>query len=107
NIELAPAPCLIPERAQATQALEKTATPDAPKCELVAQQLNRPLSDTVKSVVVAIDKEDGTLDELVLLLVRGDHDVNDVKVCKLPVFELCYRMATEIEYIGELRCIPA
>src|SRR5699024_9326654 len=36
NIELAAAPNLIASRAPATMALQKTATPDAPKCELVA-----------------------------------------------------------------------
>src|SRR5690625_2972447 len=57
NIELAPAPCLIAERRQPSEQLAKTATPDAPKCELVAEFLNRPLTDTVKSVVFAIDKD--------------------------------------------------
>lgn len=106
NIELAPAPCLIAERADASQPLEKTATPDAPKCELVAEQLNRPLSDTVKSVVVAIDNEDGSLEQLTLLLVRGDHDVNDIKVGKLPGFERGYRMATETEILDTFGCVP-
>lgn len=106
NIELAPAPCLIAERADAMQPLEKTATPDAPKCELVAEQLNRPLSDTVKSVVVAIDKEDGSLEQLVLLLVRGDHEINDIKVGKLPGFERGYRMATEAEILDTFGCVP-
>lgn len=106
NIELAPAPCLIPERAQPTQQLEKTATPDAPKCELVAQQLGRPLNDTVKSVVVATDNEDGSLDQIVLLLVRGDHDVNEIKIGKLPGFERGYRLATEAEILDAFGCRP-
>lgn len=106
NIELAPAPCLIAQRANPTESLEKTATPDAPKCELVADQLGRPLSDTVKSVVVAIEKEDGSLERLVLLLVRGDHEVNDIKVGKLPGFERGYRMASEAEILDTFGCIP-
>src|SRR5690606_20902779 len=96
NIELAPAPCLIAQRGEAAEALVNTPTPDAPECELVAQLLKRPLADTVKSVVFATDKEDGTLDKVVLLLVRGAHDVNEVKVSKLPGFEGGYRLATEI-----------
>src|SRR5690606_14982645 len=55
NIELAEAPCLIAERAAPREALKKVATPDAPKCELVAEQLGRPLSETVKSIVLATD----------------------------------------------------
>lgn len=106
NIELAPAPCLIAQRGVASEALVKTPTPDAPKCELVAQLLKRPLADTVKSVVFATDKEDGTLDKVVLLLVRGDHDVNEVKVSKLPGFEGGYRLATEEEIIDTFGCRP-
>src|SRR5690554_1089707 len=49
NIELADAPCLLAERGAPKEALQKVATPDAPKCEVVASQLIRPLSDTVKS----------------------------------------------------------
>src|SRR5690625_454920 len=106
NLELAPAPCLIAQRGEASEALVKTPTPDAPKCELVAQLLKRPLADTVKSVVFATDKEDGTLDKVVLLLVRGDHDVNEVKVSKLPGFEGGYRLATEEEIIDTFGCRP-
>src|SRR3546814_4206315 len=50
NIELAEAACLIPQREPATEDLFKAPTPSAPKCEIVAQQLNKPLSDTVKSI---------------------------------------------------------
>lgn len=106
NIELAPAPCLIPERAQPSEDLVKAPTPDTPKCELVAEFLGRPLTDTVKSVVFAIDKEDGTLDRIALLLVRGDHDVNEIKVGKLPGFDGGYRLATEEEIIDTFGCTP-
>lgn len=106
NIELAPAPCLIEKRAEPSEALTKTATPDAPKCELVAAQLDRPLTTTVKSVVVATDNEDGTLDQVVLLLVRGDHDINEIKVGKLPGFEAGYRPATEAEIMDVFGCVP-
>lgn len=106
NIELAPAPCLLATRAEPAEALEKTATPDAPKCELVAEQLKRPLTDTVKSVVVAIDTEAGVLEKIVLLLVRGDHDINEIKVGKLPGFEQGYRLATEAEILDVFGCVP-
>lgn len=107
NIELAPAPCLIAERAEPTVTLEKTATPDATKCELVAEQLKRPLSDTVKAVVLAIDSVNADQDSQVcLLLVRGDHAVNEVKVGKLPGFENGYRLATEAEIQTHFGCVP-
>ncbi|HEY9280332.1 MAG TPA: proline--tRNA ligase, partial [Eoetvoesiella sp.] len=107
NIELAAAPRLIPQRGAATAALEKTATPDAPKCEIVAQQLNRPLSDTVKSIVLATDASDDQGEtKLWLLLLRGDHELNEVKTSKLAGFENGYRFATEEEIQDTFGCIP-
>ena len=106
NIELAAAPCLIAERAAPAEELTKTATPDAPKCELVAAQLQRPLTDTVKSVVLATDTEDGEPATIWLLLVRGDHDVNEIKVSKLPGFEQGSRLATEAEILATFGCQP-
>ena len=108
NIELAPAPCLLAERAAPTEALVKTATPDAPKCELVAQQLGLDLTDTVKSVVLATDLEENgqTKTTVHLLLVRGDHDVNDIKVSKLAGFEKGHRLASEEEIVATFGCKP-
>lgn len=107
NIELAAAPCLISERAAPSQTLEKTATPDAPKCELVAEQLGLPLSATVKSIVLATD---GSPDQpkvtIWLLLLRGDHDLNEIKTGKLPGFEHGYRFATEDEILETFGCVP-
>src|SRR5690606_15935063 len=68
NIELAEAACLLPERGPASEPLEKTATPDAPKCELVAQQLGKPLTDTVKSIVLATDNPDSPEQATIWLL---------------------------------------
>lgn len=108
NIELAEAPCLYAERATASEALTKLATPDAPKCELVAELLGRPLTDTVKSVVLATDTEqDGVKQtQIYLLLVRGDHEVNDIKVSKLDGFEHGHRLATEAEILDTFGCQP-
>lgn len=108
NIELADAPCLLAERAAPLEALVKTATPDAPKCELVAEQLGRDLSATVKSVVLATDvvHDEKTTTTVYLLLVRGDHEVNEIKVSKLPGFEQGHRLATEEEIQAVFGCKP-
>ncbi len=58
--------------------LEKVSTPDAHTIELVAKCLNLPLDKTIKAVAFQSEQ-----DELVLAFVRGDHDVNDVKVLNL------------------------
>lgn len=96
NIELAEATCLIPERAEATEKLAEVHTPNANKCELVAGQLELPLAQTVKSVVYHTTDDDGK-DQICLLLVRGDHDVNEVKASKLDALKNGYRLATEDE----------
>ena len=105
NIELAEAPCLIEKRQDPTLSLEKIATPQATKCELVAEQLGAELSQTVKAVVLATDNERGNT-QIWLLLVRGDHEVNEVKVSKIPGFEDGYRAATEEEIRTHFKCEP-
>lgn len=105
NIELAAAPCLIAERGAPTAELQYVATPNATKCELVAEQLGIPLKQTVKAVVLATDNNDEK-STLWLLLVRGDHDLNEVKVGKLPGFENGYRLATEEEIHCHFNCVP-
>ena len=58
--------------------LEKVSTPESHTIELVAKCLNLPLDRTIKAVAFQSDKE-----ELILTFVRGDHEVNDVKVANL------------------------
>ncbi|MDY0271390.1 MAG: proline--tRNA ligase [Advenella sp.] len=102
NIELAEAPCLIAKRAEPTQERQEIETPNANKCELVAQQLGTGLDKTVKSVVFVTTPEEGPA-KVWLLMVRGDHEVNEIKVSKLPAFKNGFRLATEeeiLEYFG-------
>ncbi|MGA0584348.1 MAG: proline--tRNA ligase, partial [Castellaniella sp.] len=105
NIELADAPCLLAEREPTREPIEKRATPDAPKCEIVAEQLGLPLSRTVKSVVLATDPAEGPA-RLWLLLIRGDHETNEIKVGKLPGFGEGHRLATEAEIDSVFHCAP-
>ncbi|MBW4047425.1 MAG: proline--tRNA ligase [Proteobacteria bacterium] len=109
NVELAEALPLIARRAAAVAPLRKTPTPGAAKCEDVAALLGIPLEHTVKSVVMAVEApigESGVASTaIVLLLVRGDHAVNDIKVRKLPCMKDA-RMATEAEIIEHFGCSP-
>jgi len=97
NMEAAEAVALTPARGPATQPLTKTPTPGKAKCEHVAELLGLPLSQTVKSIVLAVDKE-GAESEIWLLLLRGDHDLNEVKAAKVPGLST-YRFASESEII--------
>jgi prolyl-tRNA synthetase len=104
NIEAAEAVSLIAVRGAANQALAKTPTPGKAKCEDVAALLNIPLEHTIKSVVMAIDVADAE-PKIVLLLVRGDHAINEVKVTKLAGLSEA-RMATEQEIIATFGTPP-
>ncbi len=83
NMEAAEAMAPAAERAPAAQAMTKTATPGKSRCEDVAALLGISLRQTVKSIVLSAEKEDGTR-EIWMLLVRGDHELNEVKAGKLP-----------------------
>ncbi len=98
NIEAAEAVAPAEPRGAAMQALTKTPTPGKAKCEDVAALLNVPLTHTVKSIVLAVDKEEGAGAEIWLLLLRGDHELNEVKAAKVPGLAE-YRFASEAEII--------
>ena len=104
NIELAQAVSLVPARAAATQPLTRVATPATVRCEDVAKLLGASITSTVKSVVVAAEKEGKT--ELWLLMLRGDHELNEVKASKLPGLKDGFRFATEAEIIEHFGCVP-
>jgi prolyl-tRNA synthetase len=100
NMEAAEAISLVPARGPATQELLKTPTPGKSKCEDVAALLGLPLSRTVKSIVLTVETErqDTVHKDLWLLLLRGDHNLNEVKVAKVPGLS-GYRFATEAEIV--------
>jgi prolyl-tRNA synthetase len=96
NVELAEA--VAPgKRSSPTQHMEKVATPGKATCEDVAQLLKIDLKKTVKSVAVMHD------DEFHLLLVRGDHALNEIKSAKVIG---AFRFATEKEIVAALGCKP-
>ncbi len=110
NIEMAEALALLPRRAAPAQALEKTPTPGAATCMDVAALLGVALATTVKSLVLATDDVDDKGKPagvtVWLLLVRGDHGLNDVKTAKLPGLKNGFRFATEAEIAEHFGCKP-
>ena len=85
-------------RARRRSALAKTPTPGKSTCEDVAALLGLPLARTVKSLVLATDPAErraGAAEPTIwLLLVRGDHSLNEVKAGKVPGLERGFRFAT-------------
>ncbi len=102
NIELAEAIAPAAPRAAAAEPLAKTPTPGKATCADVAALLKLPLARTVKSLVLATDELDAAGDvaktTVWLLLVRGDHDLNEVKASKLEGLKAGFRFAT----VGEI-----
>ncbi len=110
NIELAEALPLLPARAAASQAMTRTPTPGKSTCEDVAALLKLPLTQTVKSLVLATDHKteagDIVKSMLWLLLVRGDHSLNEIKAGKVDGLNDGFRFATAAEIEDHFGCKP-
>jgi len=104
NIEAAEAVAPSKPRNPPTQALTKTATPNKTRCDEVAEFLGMSLTDTVKSIVLSVEKDEGAR-EIWLLLVRGDHELNEVKAGKLPGIGP-FRFASDTEILEHFGSKP-
>ena len=99
NVELAEAVAPVESRAAATKKMEKVPTPGKTTCEDVSALLHLPLSQSVKALAVMSE------DRLFMLLVRGDHQLNEVKAAKLPGLDP-FRFATDKEIEARIGCRP-
>ncbi|PVY54850.1 MULTISPECIES: proline--tRNA ligase [unclassified Simplicispira] len=110
NMEKAEALAPAGPRPAAAQAMAKTPTPGKATCADVAELLGVPLQSTVKSLVLATDEtnEAGEIvkSEVWLLLLRGDHDMNEIKVAKVPGLDAGFRFATVAEIEAHFGCTP-
>ena len=95
NIEIGK-PGIIKQDEEALQELSVVDTPNASTIEAVAEMLNLPLHKTIKAVVFSIDGK------VVLAIVRGDHEVNEVAVQHAVLGSVEPEMATseELEKVG-------
>lgn len=92
------------ERAAGAQQLAKTPTPGKTKCESVAELLDLPLSQTVKTIALTVESEEGKNSYWVLLL-RGDHELNEIKVSKVAGLK-DFRFSTEAEILEVFGTVP-
>ena len=110
NIELAEGVAPAAPRAEAGQALAKTPTPGKATCADVAELLGLPLQRTVKSLVLATDEVNAahskqTKTTIYLLLVRGDHELNEVKASKVPGLKAGFRLPAPGEVDNDGRAL--
>ena len=92
NIEIGK-PGIMKQEEEALQELSVVDTPNASTIEAVADMLNLPLHKTIKAVVFSIDGK------VVLAIVRGDHEVNEVAVQHAVLGSVEPEMATPEELV--------
>lgn len=88
NIEIGK-PAALPGDGEAPKELEIVDTPEAKTIEAVANMLSLPLAKTIKAVVLSVDGV------VVLAIVRGDHEVNEIAVQHAVDSNIEPEMATE------------
>ena len=104
NIELAEAVALAASRPAPAETMQKVPTPGKETCEDVAELLSLPLSRTVKCIMLAADAADRSA-RVHMLLIRGDHALNEVKVTKVAGLAK-FRWASEAEVVAATGCKP-
>ena len=99
NIELAKSLLQEQQRDEPLDVMRKMATPNKKTCMEVANFLGIPLQKTIKTLAVKAN------DTLYLLLLRGDHQLNELKVRKIP-FLSEFQMASEADILQETGTVP-
>lgn len=99
NIELASALPSHHKRNAPEGAMQKIATPHKKTCTEVAEFLEITLQNTIKTLAVKSN------DKIFLLLLRGDHQLNELKVRKIP-FLSEFQMATEEDILQATGTVP-
>ncbi len=90
---------VIVEAPEDALPLEKVETPDAHTIELVKDYLQVPIEKTIKAVAFQDDDE-----RLILAFVRGDHEVNEVKILNAVEGALHLHMAEESAIVAAGGC---
>lgn len=104
NIELAEAVMPSQERAAPSEEMRLVDTPNAKTIAELVEQFNLPIEKTVKTLLVHATEESGH--KLVALLVRGDHELNEIKAEKLSLVANPLTFATEEEIRAIVKAGP-
>jgi len=104
NVEQAEALAPAAPRPAPAETMRKVATPTQTTCEEVTALLGVPLAHSVKCIMLAVDTE-GQPARIWMLLIRGDHTLNEVKAGKIAGLE-GFRWATDAEIRAATGCPP-
>ncbi|AEF54684.1 proline--tRNA ligase [Marinomonas posidonica] len=105
NVELAEAICLKKTADTATQSLEEVFTPDCKTIPKVAEYLKLDVTQTVKTMLVK-GMDENESETIVALVLRGDHNINELKVEKLNGIVSPFEFASEADIINKIGCAP-
>lgn len=83
NVELAEAVTTISEAPAATLSLDKVATPTAKTIAALVEQFDVAIEHTVKTLIVHGEADENGKSALVALIIRGDHELNEIKAAKV------------------------
>ncbi|OQX48027.1 MAG: proline--tRNA ligase, partial [Candidatus Sedimenticola endophacoides] len=104
NVELAEALAPSGDRPAPSQPLRQVDTPGAKTIQELVEQFRQPVEHTVKTLIVEAAEDAG--DPFIALLVRGDHELNEIKAEKLPQVAAPLRFATEEEIRKQIGAGP-
>ncbi len=102
NIEKAEALAPVSERAEPTQAIETVEL----KLERLIKTTDIDIKNSVKTILVAGETTEGEAKKIVALVLRGDHELNEVKVEKLPQVAAPLTFATDEQVAAVANCHP-
>ncbi|GLR62830.1 proline--tRNA ligase [Marinospirillum insulare] len=102
NIEKAVALISDTKHPAATQELALVDTPEVKTIAQLVEQFDLPIEKTIKTLVVKATEEEG----LIALLVRGDHELNEIKAANLPQVASPLEMASDAEIIAAVGAAP-
>lgn len=103
NIEKAEA---IPENTcsrSPSQQKQEVSTPNVHSIEDVCQYLSVEAAQTVKTLIVSVEDDEGN-PTLKALIVRGDHELNEVKAQKILGLDIELKFASEQQILDQLNC---
>ncbi len=104
NVEKAEAVATVAQRPTPTETLRLVDTPDTKTIQALVEQFQHPIEKTVKTLIVAAaDDQDS---DLIALLVRGDHELNEIKADNLPLVASPLRFADDQEIITAIGAGP-
>ena len=105
NIELAEAISSKKEADAATQDLAEILTPDCKTIQQVADFLSLDVEKTVKTMLIKGQTAEGE-NTIIALVLRGDHNINEIKVEKLEGVVVPFEFASEADIQAQIGCQP-